>query len=342
MPLSAIHAFYSTADALRAYTDDLRILAGQNPIDLILNETKFSIHISLIHDSGNNRGNDDERRIQVSRDAIHSQIRKKRAGYQIIFIGYYSDGSMFTAWEPEYVLSQRNNDRGSVYTRESHREIVSRTGLAIRRFRSRNLGRFTSALTLPTGFLGFYLENWRNLHAASSDLELREALNFALGTSAPFGSAPASASKILQLGGSRKRVTVTRTSFVRSPAFTRTILKAYGNCCCICGRQMGLVQAAHIIPHGHPESRDHTSNGLALCVEHHKLYDDGLVLPVSNQAIFINEERAEYLKRINQDSGLREVIELSKTSYRLPAEKIYHPDNNLLERGARIRRGLDT
>ena len=79
--------------------------------------------------------------------------------------------------------------------------------------------------------------------------------------------------------GKREKFAFVRTSYPRDPVFKYQVMKAYGHACCVCGRQLGLVQAAHIIPHSIPESPNNVNNGLALCVEHHNLYDDGLLLP---------------------------------------------------------------
>lgn len=74
--------------------------------------------------------------------------------------------------------------------------------------------------------------------------------------------------------------------FVRDALGTYTEnfrLDAYKKTCCVCRRQLGLVQAAHIIPHSEPDSPNTVQNGLAMCIEHHRLYDDSLLLPGPGQ-----------------------------------------------------------
>ena len=66
----------------------------------------------------------------------------------------------------------------------------------------------------------------------------------------------------------------------RSPEFRRRVLRAYESRCCVCGYDIRLgdrpagLEAAHIMWHtvGGP---DDESNGLALCVLHHKVFDLG-------------------------------------------------------------------
>ena len=66
----------------------------------------------------------------------------------------------------------------------------------------------------------------------------------------------------------------------RNPQFRREVLRAYGHCCAVCNFDIRLddnllgLEAAHIKWHaaGGP---DEVSNGLALCVTHHRVFDRG-------------------------------------------------------------------
>ena len=66
----------------------------------------------------------------------------------------------------------------------------------------------------------------------------------------------------------------------RDPEFRRKVLRAYESRCCVCGYDMRLgnrlagLEAAHIMWHtvGGP---DEETNGLSLCVLHHKVFDLG-------------------------------------------------------------------
>src|SRR3954468_18021632 len=100
-------------------------------------------------------------------------------------------------------------------------------------------------------------------------------------------------SDILNAVGLTLETTVTRRK--RDPAFRQRVLKAYEYRCAVCGFDVRLgsvsiaLDAAHIRWHqaGGPETE---SNGLALCVLHHKTFDLGAftvregVLLVSDQA----------------------------------------------------------
>jgi putative restriction endonuclease len=67
----------------------------------------------------------------------------------------------------------------------------------------------------------------------------------------------------------------------RSIVFRKTILRIYGNKCCICGeglitqRGVAEVQAAHIVSRSLKGTND-ARNGLCLCTRHHWAFDNGL------------------------------------------------------------------
>ncbi|WP_104663344.1 HNH endonuclease [Ensifer adhaerens] len=62
--------------------------------------------------------------------------------------------------------------------------------------------------------------------------------------------------------------------------FSKAVLRAYGHQCAICEMSFpSTLQAAHIVPFGDPrhELRVDPRNGIALCANHHKLFDDGSI-----------------------------------------------------------------
>ncbi len=71
--------------------------------------------------------------------------------------------------------------------------------------------------------------------------------------------------------GERVRATVTR--LVRRAAFGREVCVAYANRCAVCGIGLDLLEGAHIYPATAPGSPDKVWNGLALCRNHHRLFD---------------------------------------------------------------------
>lgn len=67
------------------------------------------------------------------------------------------------------------------------------------------------------------------------------------------------------------RVTLTR---VHQQSFRRRVLRAYRERCAICRlRHSELLEAAHILPDGHPRGEPVVPNGLSLCRLHHAAFD---------------------------------------------------------------------
>lgn len=104
------------------------------------------------------------------------------------------------------------------------------------------------------------------------------------------------------------RMKRTTMQYVRDPKFREAVLYAYSGQCAVCGYNIGTkrktvgVEAAHIkwVEHQGP---DQISNGIALCANHHRLFDfglwslnDGLQVLVSPRAIG-NESLQDYLVR---------------------------------------------
>ncbi len=73
-----------------------------------------------------------------------------------------------------------------------------------------------------------------------------------------------------------RRRYVTRQTIERlhQRSFSERVLRAYRDCCAVCRlRHRELLDAAHILPDGHPKGEPIVSNGIALCRLHHAAYD---------------------------------------------------------------------
>jgi putative restriction endonuclease len=61
---------------------------------------------------------------------------------------------------------------------------------------------------------------------------------------------------------------------VHQQSFRLRVLQAYQRCCAVCRLRHGeLLEAAHILPDGHPRGEPIVPNGLALCKLHHAAFD---------------------------------------------------------------------
>ena len=116
----------------------------------------------------------------------------------------------------------------------------------------------------------------------------------------------------------------------RDPSFRGRILIAYEYRCAVCGFDVRLasmsigLDAAHIrwFQYGGP---DKESNGLALCVLHHKLFDSG-AFTVGRSGILLVSDQA------NGSSGFQEILLAHHgTPIRLPQRPEWSPRPSFLE-----------
>ncbi len=325
-------------DYLRAYSQDFRILSSSNPYRFALNGLNYSAHVSLAHFAA--RKNPDEWRIQIPRSVRETQIAREQAGDIVLFIGFFDDYPAFTAWEASYVLSLNSKDIGSVYVPHSNANDASTNMAALDRRAARNLGRNTTKLTFRGEFLGFYAENLNLLHQVETGAQLLrvvEQFSDFIEQAEPSGTE----NQLVEIAGRRRKVSSVRKNYPRNPHFRDSVMSAYSGSCAICRKQLGIVEAAHIIPHNHPDCVEAVTNGIALCVEHHRLYDAALLMPTAGQRFVLNNQRVEHLKNIGQDSGLDEVRILAAGSYEVPHDAQFNPNEEFLKRGVRIRLGTD-
>lgn len=325
-------------DALNPYSEDFKLSDRHNPIQFKLNGQAFSVHVSYVHDSGNSRDNEDEVRIQIARAQIKQQRARAAEGAHVAFLGFFEGGKTFVAWDPRHVFSLQAKTVVSVYARQSQLEGVAENQAAVHSFRARFLEETSFAIALPSNALGFYLENIEHFHRLPTEDSVVQLMD---GHSLTFNEAGLGTGGNFDVGDDEKReiFTYERKAYPRDPRFKKWIMEAYEQTCCVCNRQLGLVQAAHIIPHSEEGSPNTVQNGLAMCIEHHRLYDDALLLPGPDQQLVFNDERAEYLRQTNQDRGLDGIAALAEQRYRIPEDAALRPSNDFLQRGLDIRLG---
>ena len=126
--------FYFARDALAPYSEGFRINDRTNPIELNLNDRQYSIHISYVHNSGENRANDDEVRIQIGRALIETQRNRHKSGTRVAFVGFFENGKPSLAgihatyshlkryvWSPQFMLVSLKKDRRKINQASVHK-----------------------------------------------------------------------------------------------------------------------------------------------------------------------------------------------------------------------------
>ena len=88
----------------------------------------------------------------------------------------------------------------------------------------------------------------------------------------------------------RRQVLQTVNRKIRDARFRASVLRAYSHRCCVCGIQLDLLDAAHIIPVEHERGTDEIKNGLSLCALHHRAFDHALITVRTDYSIGCSEK----------------------------------------------------
>ena len=313
---------YLLLDSLRIYSDNVVFLDGNNPYKISINKRIHFILIKNVHESGANRLNQDECRIQISKSSNFNKALS--ASSTVIVLGYYADKKVFTAWNP-FLLNPRFNrkDTISVYSRFSVQETASTIGISTYKDTENQ-----NIISFKPSYLGLYLENLDKIHLLNerSLLELIQESD---------KSNLKNQDQSLNIEG--KDITITHTRYSRDPRFRKKVYDAYDYKCAMCGMQLELIEAAHIVPHSHEKGTDDISNGICLCVLHHKAYDNSLIYFNSEYKIKINESKMDYMCKLGLDSGLHILQKSIFESISLPKNHIFQPDIENIKLGNSIR-----
>lgn len=135
----------------------------------------------------------------------------------------------------------------------------------------------------------------------------------------------------------RRKVLQVVTRNVRDGRFRTNVLNAYDYRCCICGLQLDLLDAAHIIPVDE-RGTDETKNGLCLCALHHRAFDHALISVDTDYSILCSEKSFGELRRIGWDGGETEFRASLRDQILLPPKRSLYPAPNYLEIAQQLRR----
>jgi putative restriction endonuclease len=102
----------------------------------------------------------------------------------------------------------------------------------------------------------------------------------------------------------RLRIVQTVARLSRKANFRQIVLSAYDNRCCVTRIQLKLVDAAHVVPVGAPESSDHITNALALAPTYHRAFDMGLIYLTDDYEMKTNPAKEAELRTLRLDGGL--------------------------------------
>lgn len=167
-------------------------------------------------------------------------------------------------------------------------------------FAIHNKGNAELAVAFRPDFLATYIENMESLHECgefASEIKLLQQIG-------EHGGDVTETDVEDVVAEPRRYAVVATKRALRDIGFRNRVLSAYGHSCAMCGVQLRLLDAAHILPAAHPDSTDGTDNGVALCALHHRAFDRTLVTFDPKFRIHANGGLIERLKAENRDGGL--------------------------------------
>jgi putative restriction endonuclease len=127
----------------------------------------------------------------------------------------------------------------------------------------------------------------------------------------------------------RSYVTVLTVRRLHQETFRQRVLRAYRENCAICHlRHAELLEAAHILPDGHPRGEPVVPNGVALCKLHHAAFDRH-ILGITPR--FVIEVRRDILEEIDGPMLRHGLQEIAGQRITLPSNHQLWPRAEFLE-----------
>lgn len=137
----------------------------------------------------------------------------------------------------------------------------------------------------------------------------------------------------------RQTTLVTMSRKVRERKFQRNVWTAYNHGKCVfCGLQAKLTEAAHIVAVS-DGGTDEIVNGIQMCRNHHKAFDNGLLSISPEYTIFYNKAQYDKLVKSKQDNELDNFIKKSRIGETifLPNDSRYNPKKEYLAKNCKLK-----
>ena len=276
---------------------------------------------NLTHGGGARRPTD-EYRIQVT--GI-TRFEPEAQGKTII-LGWWEDAGVFAAFD----YSKHAGPLGSSPSFQISRKALEQAlvnGLALH-----PKGNDEIAIAIRPDFLAEYIKNLKPLHEFGEYQQATEILETI--SEDPF----ALNEEVIEGLPEPRRIAIQAVKIrIRATSFQRRVLSSYDYTCAMCGLQLELIEAAHIIPITHSESRDEVYNGLALCVLHHNAYDKTLLTIDESYHLLINETELERLEHLGRNGGQEMFIDNLRSPIKLPTQIAERPNQGFVKRANEIR-----
>ena len=306
--------FFNT---VKEYTEDLTIKYNNNPVLLNLNGNDISVYLGNL---GSLASEKDNVKHSLSAENINAQRQYLKNGFKTAFIGVYRWNNNYCAWDPQYIFSSKAQNSTSMRAPKLYdKEKLNFPVIDKRK-------NYTSII-MPPSALGPYLDNVEALHSMTDDSTVIEGLKYGMN----YFSQDPPRYDYTESGKTSQLVFKGTLLKSRDTKFRSDVMHAYNNACCICELQFA-TEAAHIIPHKNEDTSQIVQNGLALCPNHHKMYDNQLLTIDSEYRILVNHDMISELRNDGLAGGLDEVEKLDGKQISLPRDREAWPSAEYLER----------
>lgn len=264
-----------------------------------------------------------EYRIQITAIPNPSGVQQfqPEVGGKTLILGWWEDAGVFAGFD----YTRHAGPLGaspSIQVGEGALQSAHANG-----FTPYNKGNGELAIAFRPDFLGTYIENLEALHQAGQSAAEIQILDEIAEDPEQVAD-----SKIEdEVPKERQYAVVSTKRALRDINFRERVLTAYGHRCAMCGIQLKLLDAAHILPVAHPDSTDETGNGVALCALHHRAYDRAFVAFDSKFKVLYDAQMAKQFKNTGHDGGLERFTKELRPLLILPPDEKDRPAAKFIE-----------
>jgi len=255
-------------------------------------------------------------------------------GCRTLLGGWSKEAGVFAFWDPRRHKTFSPGSPSLQVTSDTL-ETANHVGVATY-FRPAKLGMEVVVAVTPDSLL-WYIQHGLPLHNSESD----SAGVVGLAEATPDDERSFLDESEDEIQAARRYDLVETMRAYRDAKFRPAVLRAYGYKCAVCGCDLKLVDAAHIVPVSYPQSTDEVTNGLALCRLHHGAFDNALLGVRTDYSVITNPEAEARLRELRLDMGLPEFKSRLPSSITLPTSLEMRPDSANLRLGLQARRWPD-
>ena len=278
------------------------------------------LYIWTITHGGGKKRSAKEFRIQLTDGGEYmTKIDPEPPDGRTLIMGWWPTAEVFAGFDYNYHKGPLGNSP-SIQVGEDALRRAAEDGMAVH-----VRGNSEIVIAFRPEFMGTYIAQMDDLHKIGLSAKEIALLGRIAADPEAVSDAEIDAGTDAGTDKHRQRVMVDVRRAARSYKFSKRVLKAYKHRCAFCGVQLGLLDAAHILPVAHPDGVDRTSNGVAVCTLHHRAYDNGLITFDEKFRVHLAEKRIADLEAKGRTGGLPEFKKALRPEILLPDAEADRP-----------------